>query len=172
VAIGVVAILEDEGSIESLALSAFILDIENVSRRAGAEAIVEIAGGLGLPRVLVDAAAYRTLVGPDALFWIDEIGTGSKIIKGVILPAVLAVTLESTVGESLKEGWVQTHAHQQIVQAIPKFEKYIVERFKQVFERPPMPDEGHYRIQRVGIRSDEEGWKMEIRASARKAPFR
>ncbi|MBZ0149179.1 MAG: hypothetical protein K8F62_16800 [Pseudorhodoplanes sp.] len=153
-----------EGAIEGDIFVDLIRRVEATSRRAAVSIARQIVTDVGAPEIVFDAAAWRLWTYPESFFWIEDIGNGSKWLKGVIYTAAITVILESTIGESLSEGWKKTKIHSQIVEGIPKVEDLFVEGFKTLFPIDGPEEPKKYEADRVAITRDDDDWIVELRA--------
>jgi hypothetical protein len=157
--------IKDEGLVESLLISDLIQEIEFAVRRASSDALRDYVRRFEFSTILADAVAFRILISPESLFWIEDVESGSKWLKGVVASALLGTILNSTIGESLKEGWKKTEIHKEIVVEIPKIEAEIADKLKKYldrYEHPGQPISRRYEFAAVAIRREDEDWFLMI----------
>src|ERR1043166_8862326 len=170
-AIRVQITIQDEGFLDAIAFSQLMDRTERVARNAAVIVLVRIGSELELPQSLIELATVRLWSGSDSLFWIKEIGSGSKVVWGTIIAAATIQTvLSSTIGESLREGWHHTRTHELITHAVPRIEELFLSEFDSLFKAEhPIPQDTRLEITRVAIRRDEDGSIVEINTRQRRS---
>jgi len=132
-------------------------------RSATIVAISQIGAENELPQVIIQAATWRALTNPDGLLWIESIERGSIDLKAILLAAVISMSINSTIGESVKDGWKQTKTHHYISQSIPRIEEYFVHAFEKLLSSKDRPIEPTtFELVKFAINHDHIDWSIAI----------
>lgn len=144
--------------------------LDQLVRSASIDVIYRIGAEYELPLFIIEAAAWRTLTSPDGLLWIERIERGSINIKAIFLSAVVSMSITSTIGESVKEGWKETTIHHTIKDAIPKIEHYVVQDIERLLspkDRPIEPESVEFERSAITRREDGD-WEISIEIRPRR----
>lgn len=163
-------IIHDEGLLESGALISLLNLIERTSRNAAAIVCIRISNEFKLPPSLVQLASVRIWSQEQSFFWIESVQPGSKKFLGeIVAPAIVAMVLTSTIGESLKEGWRETEVHHHIASSIPRIESFFVEEFQRLFRSDHAPPDDYFYIEPVVMRPEADETLISIQARQRRS---
>jgi hypothetical protein len=164
--------INTEFGISNTQLTSTLNRLDFLVRSASIGAIGDIGFENKLPQITIDAAIWRALNNPDGLLWVEAIEPGSINIKAILITAAISMALNSTIGESIKEGWKQTSLHHSISESIPKIEEYFIRHLRE-WSSPDRPfDPYSFDRQPIAITRDENDWMvaLEVRPHRRARP--